>query len=66
MKCCKECKCNNGRGHGPYLYLVYKDGRKTIWKYIKDKKVIAIRERLIKIEKEKKEILSALSSLIKT
>lgn len=26
VKCGADCECNEGRGHGPYLYRYYRDG----------------------------------------
>ena len=57
---CRKCP------HGPYYYLVYKEGGKVIWKYIgkvidamekeKRNKAKAIIQRLKEIQKEKKEL----------
>jgi hypothetical protein len=64
VKCGKEgCrKCP----HGPYYYLVWKDGGKTRWKYLgkvvdtmdveKRKKAKAIVQRLKQIQREKKKL----------
>jgi len=57
---CKKCP------HGPYYYLVYKEGGKTRWKYIgkaidameaeKRKKAKAIVQRLRQIQREKRKL----------
>ncbi len=57
---CRKCP------HGPYYYLVYKEGGKTKWKYIgkavdaleveKRKKAKTIVQRLKEIQKEKKKL----------
>ena len=64
----KYVKCGNDRcrkcPHGPYYYLVYKEGGKVKWKYLgrvaveveKRKKAKAIIQRLKEIQKEKKEL----------
>ena len=56
VKCGKGCKkCP----HGPYYYLVWKEGGKTKWKYLgkfKDSKHQALKERLKEIQKEKREL----------
>jgi len=66
----KYVKCGNERckscPHGPYYYLVYKEGGKTRWKYIgkvingmeaeKRKKARIIIQRLRQIQKEKKKL----------
>ncbi len=66
----KYVKCGNDRckkcPHGPYYYLVYKEGGKTKWKYIgkavdaleaeKRKKAKAIVQRLKEIRREMKEL----------
>ena len=59
-KGCKKCP------HGPYYYLVWKEGGKTRWKYLgkvidameieKRKKAKEIIQRLRQIQKEKKEL----------
>jgi len=58
VKCGKGCrKCP----HGPYYYLVYKEGGKTRWKYLgksEDSKLQtkhrALKERLKEIQREKR------------
>ena len=57
---CKSCP------HGPYYYLVYKEGGKTRWKYLgkvvdameteKRKKAKAIIQRLREIQREKRKL----------
>ena len=36
QKCGSNCRCNNGRGHGPYAHEVLwdKEKKKYIWKYL--------------------------------
>jgi len=66
----KYVKCGNERckscPHGPYYYIVYKEGGKTRWKYLgkvidameaeKKKRAKAIVWRLRQIQKEKKKL----------
>lgn len=59
VKCGKGCKkCP----HGPYYYLVYKEGGKTKWKYLgkvkpEQQRVKILKKRLKEIRKEKRELL---------
>lgn len=34
VKCGADCTCNNGTGHGPYLYLYRREGGKLVSKYL--------------------------------
>lgn len=34
VKCGADCTCNNGRGHGPYLYRYYREDGSLTSKYI--------------------------------
>jgi len=34
VKCGAKCKCNNGKGHGPYWYAYWREGGKLKKRYI--------------------------------
>lgn len=34
VKCGADCTCNDGRGHGPYLYRYYREGGKLTSEYV--------------------------------
>ena len=34
VKCGADCTCNDGRGHGPYLYRYYREGGSLTSEYV--------------------------------
>lgn len=34
VKCGADCTCNDGRGHGPYLYRYFREGGKLTSEYV--------------------------------